>query len=67
MIPQVAESVKEFIAIHRNELQHPPVAKTPLFSDYVNFCNVQGYEHHTNLVQFCREIKGDASAHSGRC
>ena len=64
MIPQVAESVKEFIAIHRDDLKHPPVAKTSLFSDYVAYCHVHGYEHHTNLVQFCREIKVDAAANS---
>ena len=58
MIPQAAESVKEFIAIHQDELQHQPVAKTCLFSEYVAYCNVHGYEHHTNLVQFCREISG---------
>lgn len=66
MIPQVAESVKEFIAIHRDDLKHPPVAKTSLFSDYVAYCHVHGYEHHTNLVQFCREIKVDGAADSRR-
>lgn len=56
MIPQVAESVKEFIDIHRDDLKRPSVAKTLLFSEYVAYCQVHGYEHHTNLVHFCREI-----------
>lgn len=57
MIPQAAESVKEFIAVHHDDLQHQPVAKTSLFIDYIDYCNLHGYEQHTNLVQFCREIK----------
>lgn len=61
MIPQVAESIKEFIAIHHDELQQFPVAKTPLFSDYVSYCHENGYDRHSNLVQFCREITVEGS------
>jgi hypothetical protein len=57
MTTQVAANVKEFIAIHSDDLKHPPVAKTSLFSDYVAYCHVHGYKQHTNLVQFCREIR----------
>ena len=56
MITKAFESIKEFIEVHQDKLRHPPVAKTPLFSDYVTYCNEHGYEHHTNLVQFCRVI-----------
>ena len=64
MIPQAVQGVKEFITIHREDLQHSPLAKTSLFSDYVTYCNEHGYKQHTNLVQFCREIKVDAIANS---
>lgn len=59
MIPQDVESVKEFIATHQVELQQEPVGITSLFSEYVVYCNGHGYDHHTNLVQFSREIKVD--------
>lgn len=57
MIAQEVQGLKEFIAIHRSDLEHPPVATTSLFSDYVTYCNDHGYDRHTNLIQFCRQIK----------
>lgn len=57
MLSQAVKGFKEFLTIHQNDLRHPPVAKTSLFSDYVTYCNEHGYKFHTNLVEFCREIK----------
>lgn len=57
MVPQAYDNFKEFIGIHHEELLHHLVAKTYLFSDYVGYCNVHGYEHHMNLVQFFRGIE----------
>ena len=59
MAPQSYENFKEFTDIHHDDLQlHHHVVRTSLFSDYVGYCNVHGYEHHMNLVQFCRGIEG---------
>lgn len=57
MSPQALDNFKEFINIHHEELQHHLVVKTALFSDYVGYCNVNGYEKHMNLVQFSRGIE----------
>ena len=57
MIPQAYDTFKEFIDIHNDDLQHHLVVKTSFFHDYVGYCNVHGYEHHMNLVQFSRGIE----------
>lgn len=61
MNQQAVESMKEFISTHQEELKVSSVVKTVLFSDYVTYCKAHDYEHHTNLIQFCREIQGDTS------
>ncbi len=48
--------IDEFCGLHRKELAQPALAKTGLFSDYVSFCNQKDYRHHSNLVQFCKEL-----------
>ncbi len=49
------QSLREFIALHEEELAGEGVGKTVLFGEYVTFCREHGYDHHSNLVQFCRE------------
>jgi len=56
MSPQSSENFKEFINVHHDDLQRRLVVKTSLFSDYIGYCNVHGYEHHMNLIQFSRGI-----------
>lgn len=48
--------IDEFCNSYNMELSQPALAKMGLFSDYVQFCNLKDYRHHSNLVQFCKEV-----------
>lgn len=55
MIAHREDNLQEFLSIHHNELEDAKVARTVLFSEYVNYCKHNGATGHANMVQFCKE------------
>lgn len=56
MATKINTHIDEFCESCCLELAQPVLAKTGLFSDYVQFCCMKYYRHHSNLVQFCKEV-----------